>query len=266
MSELNIKPATHDIKLSLLQTGLAGTLGWQDVKQRYRRSKLGPFWLTISMGVMIGALGLVFGGIFDSPMKEFLPFLAIGIILWTFISAVINEGCMAFISSDAIIKQLPLPMFLHVMRVIWRNVVILAHNVVIIPILFLLFLKPLGIVSLLAIPGLLLTTLTLTWVALLAGILCTRYRDLSQIVASVLQIVFYVTPIIWMPSMLTGRASFIFLDANPFYHLIEVIRAPLLGNTPTLTNWSVSIAVALLGWLVTILVYGRYKNRISYWL
>ena len=263
---ITTQAATHDVANALKRADLAGTLGWQDVKQRYRRSKLGPFWLTISMGVLIGALGLVFGGIFNTPMREFLPFLAIGIILWAYISTVINEGCTVFISSDAIIKQLPLPMFLHVMRVIWRNAVILAHNVVIIPVLFILFLKPVGLVGLLAIPGLLLTTLTLAWVALLAGILCTRYRDLSQIVASVLQIAFYVTPIIWMPSMLTGRAGFIFLDANPFYHLIEVIRSPLLGSAPTLTNWLVSMTMALLGWLVTILIYGRYKNRISYWL
>lgn len=258
--------AVHDVAQAIKRADLAGSLGWQDVKQRYRRSKLGPFWLTISMGVLIGALGLVFGGIFNAPMGEFLPFLAIGIIMWAYISTVINEGCTVFISSDAIIKQLPLPLFLHVMRVIWRNVVILAHNVAIIPVLFILFLKPLGLIGLLAIPGLLLTTLTLAWVALLVGILCTRYRDLSQIVASVMQIAFYVTPIIWMPSMLTGRASFIFLDANPFYHLIEVIRAPLLGSAPTLTNWLVSLAIALLGWFVTIMIYGRYKNRISYWL
>ena len=157
--------AIQDVLLALHRADLAGTLGWQDIKQRYRRSKLGPFWLTISMGVMIGALGLVFGGIFNTPMRDFLPFLAIGIFLWTFILTVITEGCTAFISSDAVIKQLPLPLFLHVMRVIWRNVVILGHNVVIIPLLFLIFLRPLGMVSLLAIPGFLLSTLTLTWVA-----------------------------------------------------------------------------------------------------
>ncbi len=266
MSTSHISVATKDIKAALLHAGLAGTLGWQDIKQRYRRSKLGPFWLTISMGVMIGALGLVFGAIFNAPMQEFLPFLAVGIILWSYISTVINEGCTAFSSADGMIKQLPLPLFLHVMRVIWRNAVILAHNVIIIPILFMVFLKPIGWVSLLVIPGLALTTLTLSWVALLAAILCTRYRDLSQIAASVLQIAFYVTPIIWMPSLLAGRRSLIFLDANPFYHLIEVIRAPLLGSLPTLTNWLVSILIAVIGWFVTILVYGRYKNRISYWL
>ena len=258
--------ALEDVSRALSQFSLVGTLGWQDVKQRYRRSKLGPFWLTISMGVLIGALGLVFGGIFNSPMREFLPFLALGVILWGFLSSVINEGCTAFVSSDAIIKQLPLPLFTHIMRVVWRNAIILAHNIVIVPVIFLLFLKPVGFVALLAIPGLFLSTITLAWVAFLASILCTRYRDLSQIVASVLQIAFYITPIIWMPSMLGGRSSFIFLDMNPFFYLIEVIRAPLLGSAPTLTNWLVSLAVAAIGWAITLLVYNKYKNRIAYWL
>ena len=258
--------AVQDILLAIRRADLAGTLGWQDIKQRYRRSKLGPIWLTISMGVMICALGLVFGGIFETPMQDFLPFLAIGIVLWTFILSVIGEGCTTFISSEAVIKQLPLPLFLHVMRVIWRNIVILGHNLVIVPLLFLIFLKPLGVVSLLAIPGFIFSTLTLTWVALLAGILCTRYRDLTQIIASVLQIVFYLTPIIWMPSMLSERHGYVYLDINPLYHLIEVIRAPLLGSAPTITSWVVSIGMALIGWILTISVYGKYKNRISYWL
>lgn len=263
---VSTKAAKRDVSNALKRADLACTLGWQDVKQRYRRSKLGPFWLTISMGVLIGALGLVFGGIFKSPMSEFLPFLAIGIILWTYISVVINEGCTVFISSDAVIKQLPLPMFLHVMRVIWRNLVILAHNVVIFPLLFLIFLRPLSLVAFFAIPGLILSTLTLAWVALLAGVLCTRYRDLSQIVSSILQIAFYVTPIIWMPGMLSGGKALIFLDANPFYHLIEVVRAPLLGEMPTLANWLVSVAMVVVGWILTLFVYAKYKNRITYWL
>jgi len=258
--------AIEDVSRGIKQAGLAGTLGWQDVKQRYRRSRLGPFWLTISMGVMIGALGLVFGGIFNMSMREFLPFLATGIILWGYISTVINEGCVAFVSSDAIIKQLPLPMFLHIMRVIWRNLVIFAHNIVIIPLILLLFFRPLELVALLAIPGLILSTLTLAWVALLSGVLCTRYRDLAQIVASVLQITFYLTPIIWMPSMLSGRREFVFLDINPMYHLIEVVRAPLLGSTPTLINWLVSVSLVIFGWALTLVVYGKYRQRISYWL
>jgi lipopolysaccharide transport system permease protein len=266
MTQASNISALNDVKRALSQFSLAGTLGWQDIKQRYRRSKLGAFWLTISMAVLIGALGLVFGGVFNTPMQELLPFLALGIILWTFISTTIIEGCTAFISAEAIIKQLPLPLFVHVMRVLWRNVIILLHNIIIVPLIFLFFLKPLSLVSFLAIPGLLLSTIIIAWIAFLAAILCTRYRDLSQIVTSILQIAFYITPIIWMPNMLTGRSSFLFLDMNPFFHIIEVIRAPLLGTFPTPTNWLFSLAIALLGWVGTLWVYGKSKNRISYWL
>ena len=266
MTQASHTSALSDINRALSQYSLAGTLGWQDIKQRYRRSKMGAFWLTISMAVLIGALGLVFGGVFNAPMRELLPFLALGLILWTFISTVIIEGCTAFVSAEAIIKQLPIPLFTHIMRVIWRNAIILAHNIVIVPIIFLIFLKPMGWVAFLFIPGIIISTMVLSWVAFLSAIFCTRYRDLSQIVTSVLPVAFYLTPIIWMPNMLAGRPGFAFLNLNPFYHLIEVIRAPLLGAAPTLTNWVVSLAMAVLGWLFTLWVYGKYKNRISYWL
>jgi len=263
---VGVSVAVSDVRRALGQASLAGTLGWQDVKQRYRRSRLGPFWLTISMAVLITTIGLVFGAIFQSPMSEFLPFLALGIVLWTYTASVINEGCVEFVNAEGVIKQLPLPWFLHIMRVIWRNAIILAHNAVIVPILFLVFLKPIGPVALLAIPGLMLATLSLAWMALLAAIVCTRYRDLAQIVASVLQIAFYVTPIIWMPSLLSGRASTLFLNSNPFYHLLEVVRAPLLGYAPSLLNWGACLAMAVAGWTFTIWLFGLYRNRMSYWL
>src|SRR5690606_38293826 len=100
-----------DISAAIREYSLVGMLGWQDVRQRYRRSVLGPFWLTISMGIMIFTIGVVFGHIFKTPMQEFLPFLAIGLILWGFISSVITEGCMGFIAAEGIIKQLPIPLF-----------------------------------------------------------------------------------------------------------------------------------------------------------
>jgi lipopolysaccharide transport system permease protein len=241
-------------------------LGWQDVRQRYRRSALGPFWLTISMGVMIGTIGLVFGQIFESSMSEFLPFLAAGMILWAFILSVLTEGCTGFISAEGIIKQLPLPLFVHIMRMIWRNVLILAHNIVILPVVFLVMGKAPSAIALLSIPGFVLVVINVTWAALILAVLCARYRDLPQIVNSVLQVIFYLTPILWMPKLLPQRAGLYLLDLNPFFHLLEIIRGPLLGEAPTATNWIVSIAVAVVGWVAALLLYGRFKSRIAYWL
>jgi lipopolysaccharide transport system permease protein len=258
--------ALSDIAGAIKRYPLVGMLGWQDVRQRYRRSALGPFWITLSMGVMIGTIGLVFGQIFSSPITDFLPFLTIGMVLWSFLASVVTEGSTGFIAAEGVIKQLPIPLFVHIMRLVWRNLLILAHNVIIFPIVMLIVGKSIGWVALLSIPGLVLMVINLTWVALILAILCARYRDIPQIVASVLQVLFYLTPIMWLPKLLPARASVYLLDSNPVYHLLEVVRAPLLGQLPTTANWLASLLLALAGWIFAILVYGRYKRRIAYWL
>jgi lipopolysaccharide transport system permease protein len=258
--------ALADITAANRKYRLAGMLGWSDLRARYRRSTLGPFWITISMGVMVGALGVVFGSIFKSPMQEYLPFLAAGIIIWGFLASAINESGDVFVAAGGIIKQLPIPLFTHVMRMIWRNVLILAHNILIFPFVLLVVQKPLTWTAFMALPGFLLVTLNLTWIVLLLGVFCTRYRDLPQIVASITQVCFFITPVMWMPNLLPARAGLYLLDCNPFNHLLELIRAPLLGQMPAALSWGACAAMAVVGWFFTLLIYGRYKKRIAYWL
>lgn len=257
--------ATEIIR-AIKRSSLIATLGWHDIRGRYRRSALGPFWLTISMGVMIASIGLVFGQIFKTPMSDYLPFLAAGIILWAFITGTITEGCTGFIDAEGIIKQLPIPLFVHILRVLWRNALILAHNILILPLVLLVMGKGLSVAAFWAIPGVLLVMLCLSWIAFLFAILCARYRDLPQIVGSVLQVSFYLTPIIWMPSLLPDRVGVVFLELNPFYHLLALIRGPLLGQVPNLTNWIVVASITLFGWLFTVFVFSRLHKRVAYWL
>ncbi|WP_227869570.1 ABC transporter permease [Undibacterium parvum] len=266
MPSYSLTIALSDITAAVRRYPLVGMLGWQDVRQRYRRSALGPFWLTISMAIMIGTMGVVFGQIFKAPLTEFLPFLAAGTILWSFISAIVSEGCTGFIAAEGIVKQLPIPLFVHILRMIWRNVLILGHNIVIFPLVLLAVGKPVGLVALISIPGFILLLINLTWVALILSVICARYRDLPQIIGSVIQVVFYLTPIMWMPHLLPDRAGLYLLDLNPVFHLLEIVRSPLLGQFPTWTNWVVSLALALFGWVIALTIYGHYKRRIAYWL
>jgi len=258
--------ACQDVMAAAKRHALVGLLGWMDIRQRYRRSALGPFWLTISMSVMIGAIGLVFSTVFHTPIRDFLPFIAIGIILWTYVSNVIIEGCNGFITADNIIKQLPIPMFVHIMRMIWRNILMLGHNIVIFPIILIAVGKPMGLISLLSIPGFILATINLTWVTLILAVICARFRDMPQIVASLIQVTFYLTPIIWKPETVSAHTGVYLLELNPVYHLIEIMRAPLLGQAPTPMNWLVSAALAICGSLFALYFYGRYRRRIAYWL
>lgn len=256
----------NDVCQAIERRSLIFMLGWQDIKQRYRRSKLGPFWLTISMGVMIGMIGLVFGQVFKSPMQEYLPFLASGIIIWTFFSSCLMEGSSAFIDAAGMIRQLSLPLSIYPARVIWRNLVIMGHNIIILPFVFLCVGKGISWTLLLVIPGLCLVLLNVFWMSLVLGTICARFRDMPQIVNSLLQVFFYVTPVIWMPNALNPRSANLLMDPNPIYHLMQIIRAPLLGQAPTPLNWCVASTLALLGLCFAGMLFGIYKKRIAYWL
>ena len=258
--------AIADLKRCRQKLYLALMLGWQDIRQRYRRSKLGPFWLTISMGVMIGMIGIVFGQVLSTPMQEYFPFLATGIILWTCFSTAVMEGSTSFIDAQGMIRQLDLPLSLYPIRVLWRNVVICAHNVIILPLVFIVVGRGITWDILWLIPGFVVFLWNMLWVSLLLGTFCTRFRDMPQIVSSLIQVFFYVTPIIWMPNVLNPRSASMLVEPNPIYHILQIVRSPILGQAPTTQNWLVSLGVALLGSLFALWFFGKYKKRIAYWL
>ena len=266
MNKNDVRESVAELFFSFKKIKLPMYLAWSDIRQRYRRSTLGPFWITISTAVMVACLGIIFGSLFKVPLKEFLPFLATGLILWSYISTVLTEATTVFLSYEPVIKQLPLPLLTHVLRMVSRNFYILLHNLVLIPFILFIVNRPLTWNLMLLLPGLIVLTLNLTWMALFIGIVCTRFRDLGQIVINVLQIFFYITPIIWMPNALPQKTSVLILEPNPFFHLMEIVRCPIMGSDPTMTNWLVTISLCLIGWFFTIFVYGKYKNRVVYWL
>ncbi len=253
-----------DLAEGLSKWRLWSLMGWQDIRQRYRRSILGPFWLTLSMGVLVGTMGVLYGVLFDLPIDDYLPFLALGFVSWRLISESITEGCTAFIDSEHLIKHVKLPFSTFVYRVLWRNLIIFAHNFVIYLVVALVFAIRPGTTALLVLPGLALIAANAVWIGLLLGMVCTRFRDVPQIVTSLLQIAFFLTPIIWTPELLSGRIAFV--HGNPFFHFVELVRAPLLGHAPTMLSWAVALGVAAGGWCVTLLFFRRFRSRIPYWL
>ena len=238
-------------------------LGWQDIRQRYRRSVLGPFWLTLSMGALVGALGFLYGMLLKVEISDYVPFLALGFIVWALISSLIVEGCAVFINAESIIKQVGLPLSVHVYRLLWRNLLIFFHNALVFVVVAAIFGVWPGWAGLLALPGLALLCLNGIWAALLIGIISARFRDVPPIVGSIVRICFFVTPIIWMPELVPARAAV--LEVNPFYHMVEVVRAPLLGEVPALSSWIAVLSMTVGGWVLAFAFLRRYRWRIAYW-
>ncbi|MFL9907900.1 ABC transporter permease [Paraburkholderia sp. RL17-337-BIB-A] len=255
--------ALSDLMQSIASWRLWTLLGWLEVRQRYARSRVGPFWLTISTGVMIGSIGVVYGTLFGVKMSDYLPYLAVSLVMWAAFSATVLEGSTAYIGSGQYIRQVSTPKLIFMLQVAWRNLIILAHNFVIVVVLLAVF----GVKSWetlpLFIPALVLYMANALWMAMVAGLLSARFRDLPQIIAAIIQIAFYITPIIYRPNSLS-RYSFI-VEFNPLAHLIELVRAPLIGEMPSATTWGVAVGLAIVGWLFALALTGRFLKRIPYW-
>ena len=258
------KRAIYDLIDGLRSWRIWGLLGWEDIRQRYRRSTLGPLWLTISMGAMVVGMGFLYSGLFRTDVSDYLPFLTLGFIIWGLISGFVSDGCRVFIQAEPIIKQVQLAISVHVYRMLWRHLIIFAHNIVIFVLVAMIFSLWPGWAGPLVVPGLLILFINGLWVGVLLGLISARFRDVPQIIGSVLQVAFFLTPIIWKPEHLPARSWFV--DLNPFYHFVEIVRAPLLGQALSLRTWATTLLVTAAGWSVTFIVYCLYRRRIAYWL
>jgi ABC-type polysaccharide/polyol phosphate export permease len=256
--------ATADILEGLRSVHLWFTVGWLEIKQRYRRSVIGPFWITLSLGVMLVGMGVVYSRLFGMETEQYIPFLAAGLVVWTLISSLIVEGCATFLSSEGVIKQLPAPLTVHALRVVWRNLIILAHNFVIYIAVMAYYQRNPGLAALLAPLGVSLIAVNGFGCCLTLGIFSARFRDIPPIVVSTVQLIFFITPVFWDPKNLKGKVAI--LDGNPLYYMLELVRRPLLGEAPPASFWLVALVVTLANLSVGFLMFARFRGRIAYWL
>ncbi|MCK9366928.1 MAG: ABC transporter permease [Metallibacterium scheffleri] len=259
-----LRTATADLNASLKSWRLWSLLGWIEIRQRYARSKLGPFWLTISMGVVIGAIGLVFGALLGQNMDTYLPMLSTGMVMWTLMSTIITEGCNAYINSAQYIRQVHTPRLIYLFQAMWRNFIIFLHNFVIVLIVLGIY----GVKSWETVPlfllGLIVLLLNAVWMAMVVGLFSARFRDLPQIVTAFMQMMYFVTPIMFAASALKKHEWIVTL--NPFAYLIDLARQPLLGEWPTPLTWEVALGMTVVGWVFALALTGHYHKRIPYWL
>jgi len=253
-----------DLMVGMRASRVWGTLGWHDIRQRYRRSILGPFWFTLSTIIMVGVLGALYSTLLHQKITDYLPYLAVGLVVWAYLAAVANEGCVAFIGAAYLIKQIRLPLTVHVCRIAWRNFVILLHSLPVVVVLLLIFGRWPTWEFLLVPLALVLLFLHGVWVGAALGVLCARFRDIPPIVTNLIQVVFFFTPVMWSPEILKDRAWV--AEYNPLYHLIETVRAPLTGRPTHWESWVWSIGLLVVGFAFAQFLMKRFRNRVPYWL
>jgi ABC-2 type transport system permease protein len=260
--------AWQDLRDGLHRHQLWLHLGWQDIKQRYRRSVLGPIWITIATGTTAVAMGALYSVLFHLELSEHLPYVTLGLIVWALISASILEGAEVFVANEGLIKQLPTALSVHVYRLVWRQAILFAHNIVIYVIIAAIYPKPWTWTDLSVIPALVLIALNCVWASLVFGIIGTRFRDIGPLLNSLVQLLFFMTPIIWTDYTLeqqgAGHWRWI-VELNPFFHYLDIVRTPLLGGDQELHHWVIVLVLTVVGWVLAAVAMKQYRSRVPYW-
>ncbi|EKT84525.1 O-antigen ABC transporter permease [Rhodococcus opacus M213] len=264
--------AFKDLRDGFAQRELWLSLGWQDIKQRYRRSVIGPFWITIATGVQAAAMGILYSALLDIPLDEFLPYVTVGLIVWNLISASILEGSEVFIANEGLIKQLPSALSVHVYRLVWRQLLLFAHNLVIYVVMLFAFgvWRHLTWMSLAAIPAIALIVVNAAWVSIMFGIFSTRYRDIAPILGSMTLLLFVLTPIMWTTQSLEAQGGQAaervkLAELNPLFHYLDIVRAPMIGQDQQAYHWYIVLTITVVGWAAAILALRKYRARVPYW-
>lgn len=245
---------------------LIWALALSDIRLRYRGSAIGPFWMTLSTAVQIGAMAFIYADLFHTDIHTYLPFLTVSIIMWGYLSSLINDACTCFIGAEGLIKGSRMPFLVHAVRSILRDTITLGHNLIVLIVVFLIMMVHQSFYSLLAIPGLILWLLDGLAISLAFGAICARFRDIPQIIGAVMQIAFFVTPIMWSADILKGhKRAELLIHLNPFVYLMDIIRNPLLGLPLPLVEVERALMVSVVIIFGSLLIFARTRGRIAFW-
>ncbi len=240
-------------------------LGVQAIRIRYRRTYLGPFWITLSMTATFVSMGMLFSAVLKNDVRQYLPYLAAGMVTWNIISTMITEAPQIFVEQHHVIFSLRLPMPVYVMRGVVQNTIVFLHNCLAAVAAHVILGGTIGADFLLLFLYLPLLLWVLYASGLILAILGARFRDLGPIVGIGLQFLFFLTPIIWSPNDIPlGRKWWV--TFNPLFHLLEIIRAPMLNHAPDPFSVWVSVGFATILGLIAYTSFRLYRRHIPYWL
>lgn len=260
----NYSAAAGDLAAGLRRWDIWLTLAWLDIKLRYRRTLLGPFWLALTSIVSVTIMGVVYSKLFKTSMSDYFPYLACGMALWSLIASFTNEAPAVFVNAAYLARQTPLPYSIHVLRRVANSVLQFLHTWVSFWCVALFFGLPFGLHMLAIIPALAMLCLFGYWMTLLVGTVCLRYRDLGLATSIVTQILVLVTPIFFHKTLLAD-ATWI-ANFNPVYHLLEICRAPLLGQPTPWFSWWAVLAINGVGCIAAFVLFAKYRKRLAYWM
>ena len=263
-TSVNFALAVQDLVEGMRLWRVWYVLGLSEIRQRYRRSTLGPLWLSLSVGIQAFVMGFLLSFLFQTDINRQLPYICISLVVWTFIQGAINEGATCFITLASTILQVRRPLWTYISLTLWRNVIIFLHTIIVFVVAAMAF-KVIPTGTYVYIPlGLALLLLNIGWMTLVAALVSTRFRDVPLLIGNLFSILIWLTPVYYTVDQLAPKMRAV-IELNPLTHVLEVARSPFLNQMPSLSVWLTATAVAIFGWLMALAIFARTRARVPYW-
>ncbi|MFC2950934.1 ABC transporter permease [Marinicaulis aureus] len=259
----NWSRALGDIQDAWSRRLLWTDMAFREFKGKYRGATFGAFWLTLTTAMTAIGLGVLYGYLFGRPLAEHLPYVTCAILSWGLITGFVNSGCAVFVGNANTFKEFPLPSALFAFKLALSQMIAFSYRSIVLVIMLLIFSKSLTPLALLSVVGFLLLVWIGFWSSLALGVINARYRDFGQLVSAFMTFAFFLTPIFWLPDRLNEYA--VYLNFNPFFHMIEVIRGPIMGHDNLALHFGFVAAFAVIAPAIGIFVYGKLSHRLAYW-
>lgn len=256
--------ANREILHTIFTPYIWGAFAWEELRDRYKRSLIGLLWIPLSFLMFVGAKILVFSKLNGVGLDIFTIHVVVGYWIWQAMSAMMVDSCGVFVRSAGFIKSSPLPYSVYVLQGIFRNSIPFFYNFTIVfglcwavtgyPIWQFIY----------VLPAFLIFSLNGIWLGMFLGVISARFRDIMHFIQTVMRVLFFMTPIIWMPEQL-GRLGAVIAFYNPFSHFIQIIRAPIAGEAFPVTSWLIVLVITLIGWVIGLVTYARFRPSIVHW-
>lgn len=239
---------------------------WLEVVTRHRRTRLGLLWALMPPVLYAFGLGGFLARVQGSDPSEFIAHICIGYVIFRFITVALSEATTACIAHASFILDGRVRLTDYVLRVIAKALFYLLLSTPVVAVA--LYMSPTfqweGLFV--VIPALILVILNIAWMGVIATIIGARMPDASELVGSALMVSFLFTPIVWHISQTPpGTIRGAIARANPLFHFMEIVRAPLLGE-PIERLTYIYLAVLLpVGSALAVWVYRRFARYVPLW-
>ena len=264
MVAVDFKRALNDFRRGWDQRPIWLALGWNDIQRRYNRSKLGAIWASLSILIFVAALGPIYAKLSGVEIRSYTLYLLLGFIVWNYLFGIITECGREFTNSANYLISFQLSYFSLLLRVVWRNLIVFGYQMIVFFVLAFIFRQPVSVWWLVSPLALILITINALWIGTIISVFATRFRDLAELLNNIMRLLFFVTPIIWV-SRFDESLRWI-VELNPFYHLIDIYRAPILYQEFHYVSWLVVLLMPVVGWVVAFTVFARFRTRLAFWL